>query len=210
MLAARHRSRQSALDGDEPVRIPASRRPTSNSASWRSQLLQPAVARREAGAHHAGGGVREVGGMTAAHRDTARKAGERRPAADRVHAPAQPLHARPRGGAEPIVQPIDPAAEIVLRGDDHLGRRRRRRRPQVGDEVGNRDVGLVSDGGNHRNRRPRDRARDHFFVERPEVLDRAAAAADDDDVDARHAPDRPQRRGRCRAPRLRPERARAG
>ena len=159
------------------------------------QLLQPAVARREAGAHHAGGGVREVGGVAAAHRDTARKAGERRPAADRVHPPAQPLHACPRGGAEPIVQPVDPAAEIVLRGDDHLGRGRRRRRPEVRDEVGNRDVGLVSDGGNHRNRRQRDRARDHFLVERPQVFDGAAAAADDDDVDARHAPDRPQAAG---------------
>ena len=35
----------------------------------------------------------------------------------------------------------------------------------------------------------RNRARDDFLVERPEILDRSAAASDDDDVDARHAGD---------------------
>ena len=37
--------------------------------------------------------------------------------------------------------------------------------------------------------RRRDRARDDLLVERPEILDRPAAAPDDDDVDARHARD---------------------
>src|SRR5204863_1424585 len=95
----------------------------------------------------------------------------------------------------PIVQPIDPAAEFVLRGDDNLGRRRRRRRPQIRDEVGNRDVGLVSDCGNDWNGRLRDGARHGLFVERPQIFNRPAAAADDDDVDARHASDRPQAAG---------------
>ena len=37
------------------------------------------------------------------------------------------------------------------------------------------------------------RPRDDLLVERPQILDRAAAAADDDDVDARHPADGGQR-----------------
>src|SRR5436309_22283 len=48
-------------------------------------------------------------------------------------------------------------------------------------------------GGNHRHRRRRDRARDDLLVERPEVFDRSAAAADDHDVDARDPADRTKR-----------------
>ena len=115
-----------------------------------------------------------------------------------------------RRGAQPIVQPIDPAAELVLRRDDHLRRRRRRRRAHVGDEVGDRDVGFVADRRDDRHRHARDRARDDLLVERPQILDRAAAAADDHDVDAGHARDRAQRRARSRAPRPRPARAPGG
>ena len=109
-----------------------------------------------------------------------------------MHAPAQALHARSGSGPEPAVQPVDPAAEIVFRGDDEFGGRRRRGRPQIGDEVGDRDVGLVSDGGNHRHGRSGDRARHDLLVEGPEIFDGAATAADNDHVDARHAADRAQ------------------
>ena len=43
---------------------------------------------------------------------------------------------------------------------------------------------LVADRRNDRHRRGRNRARDDLLVERPQILDRSAAAADDDDVDA--------------------------
>ena len=68
------------------------------------------------------------------------------------------------------------AAELVLGRDDDLGGGRRRRRAHVGDEVGNRHVGFVADRRDDRHRRPRDRARDDLLVERPEILDRSAAA----------------------------------
>ncbi len=46
---------------------------------------------------------------------------------------------------------------------------------------------------NHRYRDSRDRPRHDLFVERPQILDRSAAAPDDDDVHPRHAPDLAQR-----------------
>ena len=92
-----------------------------------------------------------------------------------------------RRGIEPVAEAIDAA------GRTRPSRRRRfPRRPTasargVGDEVGDRHVGLVADGRNHRHRARGDRARDDLLVERPEILDRSAAASDDDDVDAGHA-----------------------
>ena len=53
----------------------------------------------------------------------------------------------------------------------------------------------MSDCGNDWNGRLRDGARHGLFVERPQIFNRPAAAADDDDVDARHASDRPQAAG---------------
>jgi hypothetical protein len=109
-----------------------------------------------------------------------------------VHAPAQRLHAAARGGAQPIVQSIDPRAEIVFRRHDELRGCGGSWRAEIGDEIGHREVGFVADRRDHGNRRRGNRARHDFAVERPEVLDRSAAAADDDDVDAFHAADRPQ------------------
>ncbi len=138
----------------------------------------------------------------------ARKAGERRPAAQHVDAAARVAGRGRRAAARSRSRSRSMrAAELVLGRDDDLGGRRRRRRPQIGDEIGDRDVGFVADRRDDRHRRQRDRARDDLLVERPEILDRAAAAADDDDVDAGHAADRPQRRARSRAPRPRPARA---
>ena len=52
-----------------------------------------------------------------------------------------------------------------------------------------REVGFVADAGNHRHRRGDDRARQHLFVERPQVFERSAAARDDDHVDGLDARD---------------------
>ena len=47
---------------------------------------------------------------------------------------------------------IDARAELVLGRDHHLGGRRGGWRPQVGDEVGDREVGLVPDRRDDRDR----------------------------------------------------------
>src|SRR3546814_12537711 len=47
---------------------------------------------------------------------------------------------------------------------------------------------LVADGGNQRNRRLGGGADDNFLVEGPEVLQRAAAARDDEQIRARQPP----------------------
>ena len=107
--------------------------PRSKQCELALQLLQPAVARGEAGAHHAGGGVRELGGVPAAHRDAARKAGERRPSADRVHAPAQALDARRGGGAA-----ADRAADRSGCRTRPSPRRRSRPRPTASARAGRR------------------------------------------------------------------------
>ena len=93
--------------------------------------------------------------------------------------------------------------------DDELRRRRRRRCTDVGDEIGDGHVALVTDRRDDRHRRSRDHPRDDFLVERPEVFDRPAAAADDDHVDAWHASNRAQRLRDvdCRAFALNPGRA---
>jgi hypothetical protein len=56
------------------------------------------------------------------------------------------------------------------------GRRRRRGRAHVGDEVGDGEVDLVADRAHRRHRAGRERARHHLFVERPQVLEAAAAS----------------------------------
>ena len=63
----------------------------------------------------------------------------------------------------------------------------RRGRAHVGDEVADREVGLVAHARHDRQRRLEHRARDDLLVERPQVLDRAAAARDDQHVDLARA-----------------------
>ena len=92
------------------------------------------------------------------------------------------------------------ALNSSLAVDHHLGGRRWRWRAEVRDEVRDRDVDLVSDRGNHRHRGRRDRPRQDLLVERPEILDRSAAASDDHHVHARDARDRLAAPGRCPSP----------
>jgi hypothetical protein len=49
--------------------------------------------------------------------------------------------------------------------DHHLGRRRRRRGPAVGDVIADGDVGFVPDGGHDRHERAEDGAGDAFLIE---------------------------------------------
>ena len=70
-------------------------------------------------------------------------------------------------------------AELAHRRDDHLGRRSRGWSANVGHEIGDRVVDFVAYGRDDRNRRAMDCAGDDFLIERPQVFERAAAAADD-------------------------------
>ena len=94
-------------------------------------------------------------------REPRREAGQPAPAAQQRARWSRRRCSSARAAApQPTRQPIDAAAEFVLRRDHHLGRRRRRRRAQVGDEVGDRDVHLVADRRHDRHRTGGDRARD--------------------------------------------------
>jgi len=60
------------------------------------------------------------------------------------------------------------------------------RRREVGGEVDQGHVGFVADRGNHRHRAGQDGPGQRFIVERPQILERAAAARDDDQIGPRH------------------------
>ncbi|OQV66283.1 hypothetical protein AK51_10420 [Serratia nematodiphila DZ0503SBS1] len=55
-------------------------------------------------------------------------------------------------------------------------------RAQVGNEVGDGDVGFMADGADDRNAAGEDRPRHAFVVEAPQIFQRTAAAADDQHV----------------------------
>ncbi|MDR8853482.1 hypothetical protein FEP99_06531 [Burkholderia pseudomultivorans] len=64
-----------------------------------------------------------------------------------------------------------------------FGRAGRRRRAHVGRKVRDREIGFVPDAADDRQLARRDRARKRLVVERPQILDRAAAAAHQQYVD---------------------------
>ena len=74
------------------------------------------------------------------------------------------------------------AARSSRLGHQQFGGDRRRRRAQVGGEVGEAEVGFVADRRHHRHRRGGDRARQALVVERPQVFQRTAAAGQQDHV----------------------------
>ena len=72
--------------------------------------------------------------------------------------------------------------QIFEQRDGQFRRRRRRGRAQVGDEIRDGDVGFMAHRRDHRHGACRNRARHGFFVERPQVFERAAAAAGDHQI----------------------------
>ena len=115
---------------------------------------------------------------------------------------------RPRPGAAPARPGAAPAcrsscvhAPLQALGQAHrsrgqrlgagrrgqFGRGRGRGRAQVGGQVGQRDVGLVADAADHRDRRRRDGAHHALVVEGPQVFQRAAAAHQQQRVDLARA-----------------------
>jgi hypothetical protein len=85
----------------------------------------------------------------------------------------------PRGDAQTISDVLfenssasgDRFEHLIARADNKFCRDRRRRRPQVGYEIGNREIGLVTYGGNDRNGGQCYRSGDGLFVEGPEIFE---------------------------------------
>ena len=73
-------------------------------------------------------------------------------------------------------------AQILRIRHGKLRRIGRCRRAQVSHKVRDGHIRLVTDGGDNRNVRVIDRARNALVVKRPQVLDRAAAAPGDDEI----------------------------
>ena len=80
------------------------------------------------------------------------------------------------------LQRVEPAVNFALVRHGDLRRVRRRRRPCIGNKIGDRHVGLMPDGGDDRNVGGINRARHALIVERPQIFNRPAAAPRDDEV----------------------------
>src|ERR1700733_10104176 len=57
----------------------------------------------------------------------------------------------------------------------------------IGNEIGNGEIALVANTGDHRNFRCDDRAHNYFFVESPQIFERATTAREDDYFHGVHA-----------------------
>ena len=143
--------------------------------------------------------------------------GGRGPGARRARSRVRPWARRAVVAADqPTAGPPSAPSHLGAVRHDDLGRGRRCRRADVGREVGQRDVDLVADAADDRERVRHDRADDPFVVERPEVLERTAAAGEDRDrrVRPRSRPSRSSSRGSVRVdgtpPRCWPARPRPG
>ncbi len=76
----------------------------------------------------------------------------------------------------------DDIEQAVFGADDELGGGRGRGRAEIGDEIGDGEIGFVADGGDDRHFGCANGAGDGLFVEGPQIFERAAAASEDDDV----------------------------
>src|SRR5579883_473242 len=70
----------------------------------------------------------------------------------------------------------DLIGETRAGADDDLGRGGRSRRAVIGDEVGDGEISLMANSGYNGHTRSRNRARNGFFIEGPQIFERAAAA----------------------------------
>ena len=70
----------------------------------------------------------------------------------------------------------DVFVEFAAGVDDEFGGRGRGGGANVGDEIGDGEIGFVADARDYWNHGLRDGARDRFFVESPEIFERASAA----------------------------------
>ena len=112
------------------------------------------------------------------------------------------LERTPGAAAEASAGALEPFMELAEIRDDEPRGRGRRRCANVCREVAERGVLLVADRGDDRNCAGRDRTDEPLVAEGQEILEAAAAAGDDDDVEFRHLAEAPQRlRDRARSTR---------
>ena len=74
------------------------------------------------------------------------------------------------------------AAQLNTVRTDQLCRRSRRRRAHIGGKIGDGEIGFMPHAADHRHRTGADRPGHHFFVVSPQILNAAAAAADDQHI----------------------------
>src|SRR5207247_7089652 len=92
---------------------------------------------------------------------------------------------------EPGARAVEPLDELAEVRHDEAGGDARGRGAGVRDEVAQRRVLLVTDGGDDRHRAPGDRPHDPLVAEGEKVLEAAAASREHDHVDVGLAPTRP-------------------
>src|SRR5215475_13013176 len=115
--------------------------------------------------------------------DRAHRIGENAASGDREQAPAILCDPRSHGQVEALVAVDQRSNHRELLPDDQLGRTGWRWRAQIRHEIGDGEVGLVSDGGHDGRPAGHDGASDTLVVEGPQILDRSTAAADDHDIE---------------------------
>src|SRR5690349_22218380 len=76
----------------------------------------------------------------------------------------------------------DVVVEFTAGLHDELGGGGRRGGANVGDEIGDGEIGFVADAGDDRNLRLGDGAGDDFFIESPQIFERTAAANEHEHV----------------------------
>src|SRR5580704_3051772 len=82
--------------------------------------------------------------------------------------------------------------EFVAGADHDFGGGRGRRSAQVGDKIGDGEIGFVADAGDDRNYGFGNRAGNRLFVESPQIFERASAAGQNQHVDGFDAVEIPQ------------------
>src|SRR5258708_31047488 len=100
-----------------------------------------------------------------------------------LHPRALCIEAKANRSRQIPIQIVELRAKLLFVSGYQFGGGRRRGRAQVGGKVGDRKIGFMADGRDHRNRRVADRAGNSLFIESPKVFDRAAAAPYDHYID---------------------------
>jgi len=87
------------------------------------------------------------------------------------------------GTQKALIDGVDAVGNVVKSRGDEFRRGRGRRGAEVGDEIGNSEVGFVANGGDDGDLRIENGLGEEFRVEGREVFEGSAAAGDDDDID---------------------------
>ena len=133
-------------------------------------------------------GVRQtLGEIVEALRGTSQQIGRIRQTAAQADQPLRQLaELALRAMEHPVIQLGEAMGELGAHRHGKLGGRGRGRRPAIGGVVDQGGVGLMPDRRDQRDHARRRGAHHDLLVERPEILERAAAARDDQQVRARH------------------------